>query len=125
MSAQASLALNIAFLKKRTSCYSSLNVRRHAASPAGRGACFRRERGAKIWRKTKIPFSSRKSLIFHKMDEGIFGNIWKKGAQIWKCLAWACKGLPGPRPGEGDGARCHAHALPIAWATRAVQAQTV
>jgi len=85
-------ACRLVFLKKRRSCYSSSDGRRGAPLPAGRGACFRRARGAKICSKAKIPFFACKPLISHRTDEGIFGNIWRKGAQIWKCLARACKG---------------------------------
>ncbi len=75
--------------------------------------------------KRKFLCPARKSLFFHKMNEGIFGNIWRKGAQIWKCLAWACKGLHGPRAGEGDGALSRARAPRIARATRTIRTEAL
>jgi hypothetical protein len=78
----------------------------------------------KFAEKQKFVFRSGKPLISHEMDEGIFGNVWRKRPQIWKSLAWACKGLEGPGPGGGDSAGSRAHPLPIAWVTRADQTET-
>ncbi len=94
-----------------------------ARPPCRRGAqAFDGRSAQKFGGKRKFLWPSCKSLIFHKTDEGIFGTIWRKTPQIWKCLAWACKGLQEPRSGEGGGALSRAHALPIAWgAPRAVR----
>ena len=81
----------------------------------GAGRMLSSGEGRKNLEESEIRFSACKSLISHKTDEGIFGNIWRKRPQFWKCLAWACKGLEGPRIGEEDGALRRAHALAIAW----------
>jgi hypothetical protein len=105
MSTEAFPGPDIPFLKKRTSCYSTPDVRRLAALPAGRRRRLSTaDRSKKFGGRRKLPCPSCKALISHKMDEGTFGNIWRKRPQIWKCLAWAWKGLVGPMSGEGDGA---------------------
>ena len=92
---------------------------------AGGAGAFDGRGAQKFGGKRKFLCPARKSLFFHKMNEGIFGNIWRKGAQIWKCLAWACKGLHGPRAGEGDGALSRARAPRIARATRTIRTEAL
>jgi len=74
MSAEEFLDRKIVLRKKRKSCYSFQDVRRHASLPARRGACCRRETGAKIWREAKIRLSSPQVLVFSQNGRR---NLWK------------------------------------------------
>jgi len=70
----------------------------------GRAGALRRRSAQKFGAKRTFPFSSCKPLISHKTAKGIFGNIWRKRPQIWKCLASIGKSLEGAKSGKGASA---------------------
>jgi hypothetical protein len=87
----------------------------------GRAGALRRRSAQKFGAKRTFPFSSCKPLISHKTAKGIFGNIWRKRPQIWKCLAPIGKSLPGAKSGKGASALSPAPPHPRA--ARAVRTQ--
>jgi hypothetical protein len=84
-----------------------LNCRISAMLSPGRSR--RRSRRAKpvptaqkFGAKRNFPFAPCKPWISPKTAKGIFGNVWRKGPQIWKCLARGWKSLEPPKSGKRE-----------------------
>src|ERR1700677_1925400 len=50
----------------------------------------------KVWTRTNVVWNYCNPLKSHKTANAFFGNVWRKQAEIWKCLekAWSRWGRP-------------------------------